>query len=259
MRARILKEWRRLVRGTRSLDALTSAVLTLYGVFVVLHYKFGGRGFFLTHVAPEASALHGWIWWFGIQAVTGFVLPVLVLLVLFRQRPAAMGLGLGDWRLALIALAVYLPVVVAGTWVLSDGAEFQAAYPHYRPAATDWRLFWMYHAAFVLYWVGWEYLWRGFVLFGTARTLGLHAIFVQAVPFALLHLQKPAIELGLSLLGGIALGALVWRCRAFWIAVPVHAAQMLALDIWCSLRGRTGVSGTGLDALWTLMRTAGGG
>ncbi len=259
MCVRLRKEWRGLVQGARSLDAQTATVLTLYGVFVVLHYKVGGRGFFLTHVAPESSTLHSWIWWFGTQAVTGFVLPVLVLLVVFRQHPAAIGLGGGDWKFALVALALYLPVVAAGTWVLSDGSEFQEVYPHYRAAATDWNLFLIYHAAFLLYWVGWEYLWRGFLLFGTARTLGLHAILVQAVPFALLHLQKPAVELILSLLGGIALGALVWRCRAFWIAVPIHAAQMLALDVWCSLRVRTGVSGTGPEALLALIRAVGGG
>ena len=97
--------------------------------------------------------------------------------------------------------------------------------------------------------MGWEYLWRGFVLFGTAPTLGLYAIFVQALPFAALHVTKPWPEALLSIVGGIALGALVWRCRSFWIAVPIHAAQMMLLDFWSALRIRTGASGWGLEAL----------
>jgi hypothetical protein len=52
----------------------------------------------------------------------------------------------------------------------------------------------------------------------------------------------------------VALGALVWRARSFWIAVPIHAAQMMILDLWCSLRTRTGVRGVGLDALLDLLR-----
>ena len=99
--------------------------------------------------------------------------------------------------------------------------------------------------------MGWEYLWRGFVLFGTAPALGAPlAIVAQTVPFAILHAQKPAAEAYLSVLGGLALGALVWRCRSFWIAVPLHAAQMVVLDLWATLRHRTGASGIGLDALW---------
>ena len=66
-----------------------------------------------------------------------------------------------------------------------------------------------------------------------------------------MHMQKPTSELVLSLVGGVVLGALVWRCRAFWIAVPIHSVQMLALDFWCSLRIRTGASGFGIEALRT--------
>ena len=69
------------------------------------------------------------------------------------------------------------------------------------------------------------------------------------IPFACLHVQKPPAEALLSIAGGLALGALVWRCRSFWIAVPIHAAQMLILDFWCTLRIRTGITGIGPEAL----------
>jgi hypothetical protein len=143
--------------------------------------------------------------------------------------------------------------VAVGTWILSDGAAFQDQYPHYSPATRDWTLFLVYEALFLFYWLGWEYLWRGFLIFGTAHTLGLYAIFVQAVPFAALHVSKPWPEALLSVVGGIALGALVWRCRSFWIAVPIHAAQMMLLDLWCTLRVRTDVSGIGPAAFGDLL------
>ena len=142
---------------------------------------------------------------------------------------------------------------------MSDSPEFQSSYPHYTPAATDWQIFLIYHAFFLFYWIGWEYLWRGFVLFGTAHTFGLYAIFVQMVPFALLHADKPLAEAFLSIVGGLALGALVWRCRSFWIAVPIHAVQMFLIDFWCTLRIRTGVSGIGPGAFLELMQTWWGG
>ena len=138
--------------------------------------------------------------------------------------------------------------------MLSNGADFQAQYPHYDGAETQWSVFLLYEALFLFYWIGWEYLWRGFVLFGTAPAFGLGAIVVQMVPFAILHAEKPVAEAYLSVLGGLALGALVWRCRSFWIAVPIHAFQMLALDFWCTLRARSGASGIGFDALMEALR-----
>lgn len=251
------RESQRFRSALSGIDRQTAFVLLAAAVFVILQDALGSRRFFRAEIAHFLPAdwrgLLSWGWWFGIQAITGFVLPAACLFLLFKKRPAEMGLGLGDWKLALGITAVYLPLVVIGTWVLSDSAAFQSQYPHYRPAVIDWGTFAAYQALFLMYWIGWEYLWRGFVLFGTAPTLGLYAIFVQAVPFAILHLDKPLAEAVLSLVGGVALGALVWRCRSFWIAVPIHAAQMMILDFWCTMRIRGNVDGIGLDAVFDVL------
>ena len=263
MKERLLDEWRALRAAARELDRQTLFVLTMAALLVIVQYALGSRRFFRDELAGLFSAewqgLLMWGWWFGMQGITGFVIPVLCLVFLFRCRPAEIGLGLGDWKLAGTLAALYLPFVILGTWVLSDGSGFQAQYPHYGAAAYDWGFFAIYEGLFLFYWIGWEYLWRGFVLFGTARTFGLYAIFVQTVPFALLHIEKPFAEAFLSILGGVALGALVWRCRSFWIAVPIHAAQMIALDFWCTLRLRTGVEGVGPGAFADLLRAWLGG
>ena len=263
MPERLRREARAFLDATRRLDRQMVVVLVAAVALVLLQLQIGTSGFYREHVAdafPEAQReLWGWAWWFGLQGVTGFVVPVLLLTLGFRRRPAEIGLGLGDWKLAgALALLYTIPVVI-GTWVLSDGAAFQAQYPHYEGATTRWDEFLIYEALFLFYWVGWEYLWRGFVLFGTAPAFGVGAVVVQMVPFAILHADKPAAEAYLSILGGLALGALVWRCRSFWIAVPIHAFQMLALDFWCTLRARSGAEGVGLDALAAVLRNGLGG
>ena len=242
--------------AVRTLDRQTTTVLITAPLLVFVQFFAGNRRRFLEvagDVLPDMQeGLYAWSWWFGMQAVTGFVVPVLILLLLFRQRPREAGLSVGDWRFGLTITLLYLPLVIVGTWVLSDGAAFQRAYPHLGQAAQSWTVFAIYEVMFLLYWIGWEYLWRGYVLFGTARTFGYYAIFIQTVPFALLHVNKPPEEAFLSVLGGVALGAVVWRCRSFWYAVPVHALQMLAIDFWCTLRIRTGVHGKGFAALGEL-------
>ena len=258
MMARLRDEWRRLRAAAETLDAQTVTVLIASVLLVFVQFTLGDRDIFRAHLAEYVSStwrgVLSWGWWFGMQGITGFIVPLLILMVGFRRSPSEIGLGLGDWKLASTLAALYVPIVAIGTWVLSNGADFQAQYPHYQPAATNWQFFIVYELLFLFYWIGWEYLWRGFVLFGTAHTFGLYAIFVQAMPFALLHFNKPLPEAVLSVVGGVALGALIWRCRSFWIAVPIHAAQMLLLDLWCSLRIRTGVSGIGWDAFVELIR-----
>lgn len=256
---RLRREGRVLREAAAGVDRQMAVVLVAAVALVLLQLQVGSRSFFYDHLAGglegEGRELAAWAWWFGFQGVTGFLIPVAILVLGFRRRPAEIGLGAGNWRLALSLAAAYLPLVVAGTWVLSAGADFQADYPHFGGAQREWRLFLLYEALFLFYWIGWEYLWRGFVLFGTAPAFGpTGAVFVQMVPFALLHAQKPVAEAYLSILGGVALGALVWRCRQFWIAVPIHAAQMLVLDLWCTLRVRSSAEGVGLDALAQALR-----
>ena len=131
-----------------------------------------------------------------------------------------MGLGLGDWKLASLLAAVYMPLVVIGTWFLSSDPAFQAQYPHYQPAAYKWHFFIVYELLFLFYWFGWEYLWRGFMLFGTVHKLGYYAIFVQAVPFAALHVDKPFAEAmlfggGRNCAGGAGMAVpVILDCRA---------------------------------------------
>lgn len=248
----IQDEWSRLRAALHRLDPQTVFVLTFAAAAVVLQFTLGDRALFHSHLASflpsEWRELAGWGWWFGMQGLLGFVLPIVGLRLFFSGSLSDYGLGLGNWRLAAVIAALYLPLVAIGTWILSDGAAFQEQYPHYSPATTNWTFFLIYEALFLFYWLGWEYLWRGFMIFGTAHTLGLYAVFVQAVPFAALHVSKPWPEALLSVVGGIGLGALVWRCRSFWIAVPIHAAQMMLLDLWCTLRVRTDVSGIGPGA-----------
>ena len=250
---KLLNEWHRLRRAVSRLDRQTTFVLIAAAALVVLQDAAGSRRMFRTELAGyfplEVRGILTWAWWFGMQGITGFVLPVLMLIYFFGRRPSEIGLGTGDRRFALTVAALYLPLVIIGTWFLSNSVDFQIEYPHYQPATQNWAVFVLYESLFLLYWIGWEYLWRGFVLFGTAHTFGLYAILIQAIPFTVLHISKPLPESILSLVGGIGLGMLVWRCRSFWIAVPIHAAQMMILDLWCTLRIRTGIRGVGLDAL----------
>lgn len=260
-KGRFRQEWDRFANAIRKLTPAqkqAAIVLIAATVLILLQLTFGTRSFFRTHFAesfaPENRALASWAWWFGWQGITGFLIPLIILLVWFKWKPSKAGIGLGDWKLALTLAAIYIPLVAIGTWFLSADPAFMGQYPHLRAAAFDWQMFAIYHCFFLIYWIGWEYIWRGFVLFGTAPAFGpVAAIVIQMVPFAVLHASKPAAEVFLSIIGGLALGALVWRCRSFWIAVPIHAAQMLILDLWCSLRWRTNDSGLGLESLWNVL------
>lgn len=250
---RIKRELTSFGRALAELDRQTLTVLVLSTIFVIAQYKYGTRRFFRAELAAwmgyDPRGLAPFVYHCLTQALSGFLLPALILLLIFRRKASEIGLGLGDWKLALVLAALYLPIVVVACWFLSAEPDFLRRHPQLWNVTHDWNIFLVYQACYLLNWIGWEYLWRGFVLFGTAPTFGRWAIVIQMIPFAVLHYHKPGPEAFLSVFGGLLLGALVWRCRSFWIAVPIHWFQMLSMDLFCALRKRTDVTGTDLGAL----------
>ncbi len=243
----------------RTGDAQVLTVLLTTALFVIIQFHVGARNVFASllgnYVPSEWQGLLSWGWWAAWQSITGFFLPVTILLVIFRRKPSEIGLGAGRWRLAMVVLLLYLPLAWAGTFFLSAQSSFLALYPHYRTAAYRWDHLLYYESLYILYWIGWEYLWRGYLLFGLAHRWGAYAIVIQTLPFALLHAQKPFAEALLSIPGGLLLGVLVWQTRSFWVAVPIHAAQMFFLDVWSALRLQTGIRDTSLQAFFRLLHS----
>jgi membrane protease YdiL (CAAX protease family) len=69
---------------------------------------------------------------------------------------------------------------------------------------------------------GWEYIFRGWLLFGYARKFGPEAIWLQAVPFAIAHVTKPPVETFSTIFGGFAFGWVAWRTKSFLYPFLIH-------------------------------------
>jgi membrane protease YdiL (CAAX protease family) len=144
------------------------------------------------------------------------VIPLLLVVLVFRDRPAEYGLSLGDWRTGLKWTVVF---AVVGTPLLLLAARSPAMIQYYdRFPAGLGRLI----PTTALDLIGWEFFFRGFLLFGLLRLMGPTAVIAQAVPFALAHLGKPETETLTTIFGGILFGWLAWRSRSVIYPFLLH-------------------------------------
>ena len=60
-----------------------------------------------------------------------------------------------------------------------------------------------------------EFFFRGWTLSTLGRKYGADAIWLQVVPFALMHIGKPELEQLSTVLGGAFFGILAWRTTSF--------------------------------------------
>lgn len=143
-----------------------------------------------------------------------FVIPILIILIVFRQKPAEFGFTLGDWKTGLALTLLGIVVIGPILWWVSRGNSEMQDYYQSRVTGLPWNTF--------LDLFSWEFLFRGWLLFGFARKFGPEAIWLQAVPFALAHVGKPEVETLSTIFGGLAFGWVAWRTKSFVYPLLIH-------------------------------------
>ena len=166
-------------------------------------------------------------------------IPLIAILVFLRRETADFGMTAGDLRHGLLcALILYLLFVPVLIIVAPQGA-FQDYYlRQYRNSgAITWNGKFSYtglvfhQATLCFYMFAWEWYFRGFLLFGLKRLMPVvWAALFQAAAFALLHYNKPTIEVISSFFGALLLAVVAIRFRSFLPCWLIHWAISATFD-----------------------------
>jgi membrane protease YdiL (CAAX protease family) len=147
-----------------------------------------------------------------------FVGSALFIWLVYREPLANFGFRLGDWRRGLLLTAAACALMAPVLYFAARNPAMQAFYQ--AKVTTSLTRLTLLNGVELF---GWEFIWRGLVLFGLARALGPGpAILLQAVPFAFMHLGKPEIETLSTIFGGAAFGLIAWRTRSFVYPWLIH-------------------------------------
>lgn len=141
-------------------------------------------------------------------------IPLIFTLFIFREDPRDLGFTLGDWRAGLIITGLGILLMTPIIWYLGKNNLGMADYYKSQVNGLPWTTF--------LDLIGWEFFFRGWILFGYARKFGPEALWLQAVPFALAHIGKPEVETLSTIFGGFAFGWVAWRTRSFLYPFLIH-------------------------------------
>jgi len=139
-------------------------------------------------------------------------------------------------------------------WFVSSTPSFSEKYPHLLSTRNDWGSFYIYESGMLIYMFGWEFIWRGFLLFGLKEKFGYYAVLIQMIPFVILHNGKPVLETFGAIAGGLVLGVLAIRTRSIIYGVITHMGVMFSIDLISALRYRANDYGIGLDSLFNIIK-----
>jgi membrane protease YdiL (CAAX protease family) len=142
------------------------------------------------------------------RAILFGLIPLLIVVLGFRDRVGRYGITLGAWRwgsaLTLIGCVVMTPVVL---WF----ATLPEVRAYYAPGAAPLPEVLLTNG---LELTAAEFAFRGFLMLTLVRIMGPIGVVVAVLPFAFGHLGKPELEVFSTLVGGMVYGWLAWRTRS---------------------------------------------
>jgi len=182
--------------------------------------------------------IYRYVYQFLTTLVLFFLFPLIIIKLVFKEKLKNYGLSLGDKRYGLRFIIITIPLIVTPIIILgSHMPQVRAEYPLSKLVQDNASVFLLYEFSYVLlYYVGWEFFFRGYMLFGLREKFGdAYAILLQVIPSALLHFNKPESEFLGSIVLGIVLGYLALRTRSILYPLIIHSCIGVFTDLFVTI------------------------
>ena len=210
-----------------------ATVIITSTLLVVLHRYFGSMDFAQQLIESGKTFLPPSYMFASAFLLLGLI-PILIITFGFNERLKDYGLTVGDKKAGILSLVVLSPLIVlALIYPASQTAEMKNFYPFDSSAHLSvenfiqlefWRV--------ILFYTSWEFMFRGFMLFGLRKYVGdSMALCIQVIPSCLWHVGMPTGEIISSIPGGLLFGILALRTRSIIYPFILHCIIGISLDL----------------------------
>lgn len=163
-----------------------------------------------------------------------FLVPCAIILFVFKSSLAEFGWRVGDWRFGLKFLGLWIILITPILYLNSFMPDFQREYPLVPLEGRGFGWFVLWGLIYLVYYIGWEFLFRGFMQIGLQPALGaFYSICVQTIPSTIIHFGKPQGETFSAIVAGVVFGAVALRTRSILWTLLAHFYTGMANDIFC--------------------------
>jgi len=242
-----------LIAAIKSLSFKESFVFLSVAVITFVSIHYASPNFFRRMFDTDDDKFFSTIYWFSADGFLMLVIPLILILAVLREKPSDFGFRIGDYKFGLASSAVFVVIMVPVIWIASGSETFAKAYPQAGIRVKENISVLLYYELFVgFYMIAWEFFWRGYMLFGLKAKFGYYAVFIQMIPFVILHRGKPEIEVFASIFAALVLGIQALRANSFIYCFFVHWLVMIFIDIISVLRYKSQSFGIGFESLYKL-------
>lgn len=216
----------------------------LYATLVLFLYCYFGSSSFFETAYEGMNNLSYWkiIYHHCMNFLLFFCCGLIFIKLVHKQPLSDFGLSFNMTTEIVLVILMGIPVSVLsgiagaldeqvyGTYPLIDLHRYESC-----------RLVFGYYVSYFLYYVGWEFFFRGFLLNACKRKMGtLGAILFTTMISALIHTSiastgKPMIETLSAIPAGIMFGYIAYRSKSIYPTLIIHTMIGFSTDFFCSL------------------------
>jgi hypothetical protein len=220
----------------------TVLILLIVTILYTIYRYQGSAYFFLTHFhtplrANRELAFSVYYQWAMAFILLG-VIPMLTVKFGFKEKLSKYGFTLQKplfiLLITLLGIAVITPFVYFG----ARRPELYSLYPLVKSAGNSPKSFLESALFYLLYYIGYEFCFRGFLFMGIKDDIGVwQALGVSLIATVMLHVTKPQSEMIMSIVIGIAFPIIVSRLGSLIPVILLHAYAGISLDYWVVIGG----------------------
>lgn len=233
-----LDVFRPLVAALRGGQFKPTIILLASSLLMVSWKYLGSPECYLKHLSPRlalwsdpvaAAAMYS----FSMSLFLLGVVPALIVKLAFRESLADYGVQLGYRMRTVRTFLLCAPVVVFAAYLASGDPAVAARYP-INESVRNWpraSVFGLHACTYIVFYLGWEFHFRGFLQFGLRESMGeANALLVQVLASTLLHIGTPTSEVYSAIIAGILWGLLAFRTRSLLSGFLQHCLLGITLD-----------------------------
>ncbi|MFQ6136268.1 MAG: type II CAAX prenyl endopeptidase Rce1 family protein, partial [Candidatus Hydrothermarchaeales archaeon] len=185
----------------------------------------------------NVSTLWGWM---ALNTVLFSLIPLAILFG-FQEGVRDVGLSLQNWKISLkyafILVILALPLMVYGAKM----PQFKTYYPIWGPARANIKNLIILEAAMALLMFNTEFFFRGFLLFNLREFFNFVgeekarwiAIVLHSLPYVIVHIGKPGLEVPYSFFVGLVFGYVALETRSVLSPLVAHWTSSVIFDVMC--------------------------
>jgi len=210
-------------------------------LYLTLAFPFMMTVFHFRTLLKKRGDYRAFLLYFAVFFTAFMAVPILVVLVAApspRDFLWFVGLTPGHFGAGLLFVAVGVPIALVVGFIGSRDPAMQAQYPFSKEACADLKKFIRFETAyFCLYYLPWEFVFRGILFFPLIPMVGvIPALALQTIISTLYHFGHPPAEIFAALGAGVIFGLIAYATGSIFYAAIIHATVGIGNDVFLYIR-----------------------